>query len=352
MSAEAGHAIAALRSSTFWRGDIRTMRILRYAFGGTLAMTIAMAVDWPLAFLTPVLALSFLGAKTPRPTVKSLVMFVLVITGACTAGLLVGLLISYPAVFLLSLALILFHLFHAKAGGAAPLLITWTLIAVLLIPILTSLSGEVALLVAAYLIYGSVVAVAVVWLSHVVVPDPSVAAVTAPTPHPAEPLTGAARVPLAAVSTLVVFPLAGLFLATRKADAILVLVFVAMLTLQPSLAAGYKAGIALIIGNVVGGLASMLFYDLLVIVPEFSFMVLLTLVCALAFGSRLFSDSKWAPLFGMAFSTVVLIIGSTTSSFGEAGTKASTRVVQITIAVVYAVVAFNTIKSLLPRRTP
>jgi hypothetical protein len=351
MSGEAGNAIAAPRSSVSWLGDIRTVRILRYVFGSTLAMTVAMGFDWPLAFLTPVLTLSFLGTKTPRPTVKSLVTFVLVIVGACTMGLLVGLLVWYPGVFLLTLALVLFQLFYAKAGGAPPLLITWTLIAVLLIPILASLSDALALVVAGYLAFGSAVAVLVVWLSHIIVPDPHLDAVMAPAPPAAKPLAGAARVSLAALSTLVVFPLAGLFLATQKADAILILVFVAILTLQPSLAAGYKAGIALIVGNVIGGLASMLFYDLLVVVPEFSFMVLLTLFCALVFASGLFSDSKWAPLFGMAFSTVLLIIGSTTSSFGEADTKASTRVFQITIAVVYAVVAFNAVKSLLPRRT-
>ena len=72
--------------------------------------------------------------------------------------------------------------------------------------------------------------------------------------------------------------------------------------------------------------------------------------CALLFGLGLFSESKWAPLFGMAFSTVLIIIGSTTSSFGDAGAKATTRVIQITLAVVYAVVAFNMLRSLLPRR--
>ena len=93
-----------------------------------------------------------------------------------------------------------------------------------------------------------------------------------------------------------------------------------------------------------------MFYDILEMILLFGFMVLLTLFCALLFGTGLFADGKWAPLFGMAFSTVLLIIGSTTSSFGDANAKASTRVIQITIAVVYAVVTFNMLKSLLPRR--
>ena len=312
-------------------------------------MTVAMGGDWPLAFLTPVLTLSFLGAPRSRPPIKSLVSFVAVIIAACVVGLLVGSLIAYPMVYLLVLALLLFRLFHSKAGGASPLLITWMLIAVLLIPILASLSSRLSLVVAGYLIAGATMAMVCVWLAYMVYPDPYLETVPA-APAGADLPPPKQQLVLAAMSTIVVFPVAGLFLATQRADAVLILIFIAILTLQPSLAAGYKAGAALIVGNVIGGVASMLFYDLLVIVPQFAFMVLLTLLCALAFGIGLFSESKWAPLFGMAFSTVLLIIGSTTSSFGDADSKASTRVIQITIAVVYAVVAFNAVKSLLPRR--
>jgi Protein of unknown function (DUF2955) len=313
-------------------------------------MTIAMGFDWPLAFLTPVLTLSFLGTKAPRPAFKSLVGFVLVVAVASAVGLLVGLLVAFPVVYLLVLALLLFHLFYAKAGGANALLITWMLIAVLLFPILGSLSGALASTVATYMVLGVAVAVATAWIAHVVFPDPylePVAAAAAPNP---DLLSQKRRLLLGAMSTVVVFPVAGLFLATQNTDAILILIFIAILTLQPSLAAGYKAGAALILGNLVGGVASMIFYDLLVAIPQFGFMVLLTLLSALLFGSGLFSNSKWAPLFGMAFSTLLLIIGSTTSSFGDADAKASIRVIQITIAVVYAVVAFNALVSLLPRR--
>jgi small neutral amino acid transporter SnatA (MarC family) len=56
----------------------------------------------------------------------------------------------------------------------------------------------------------------------------------------------------------------------------------------------------------------------------------------------LFSGKATAPLFGMAFSTVLLVIGSETSRFaGDAGSKVYTRIVQLTVAVVYVVVAFG-----------
>lgn len=350
MSVEATPPTIGSALSVSWLSDLRTVRILRYAFGSTVAMALAMGFDWPLSFLTAVLTLSFLGAKTPRPSAKSLATFVVVVAAACSVGLIVGLLVSYPTVYLLALALVLFRLFYAKAGGAPALLVTWMLIAVLLLPILTSLSGQLAFLVATYMVFGTAMAMVVVWCSHMALPDPDVEGSPAAATVAPEALAPERRVRLAVMSTLVVCPVAGVLFAYQHTDGLLILIFIAILTLQPSLSAGYKAGLGLIVGNVIGGIASMMFYDVLVIVPYFAFMVLLTFFAALLFGMGVFSDGKWAPLLGMAFSTVLLIIGSTTSSFGDADAKASTRVIQITIAVVYAVLAFNAVKSLLPRR--
>ncbi len=56
----------------------------------------------------------------------------------------------------------------------------------------------------------------------------------------------------------------------------------------------------------------------------------------------MFSGKKAAPLYGMAFSTLLLIIGSTTTSTSsDAEGKVYTRVLQIMVAVVYVVTAFG-----------
>jgi len=347
MSAENAAAVAPLAAGTT---DIRTVRVLRYAFGSTLAMAVAMGFDWQLSFLTPVLVVSFLGSTTPRPAVKGLVTFVAIIAVACAIGTAVALLlVPYPVVYLLSLGLLLFHLFHAKMRGAPPLLITWMLIAVLVIPILRSLSTALAVLVAGYIVFGSAIAVALVWIAFVAIPDPPQPVTAAPAAAKEEGLSPEYGFYRALLATAVVFPVAALFFAYQSASSLIILIFIAILTMQPSLSAGYKAGIALIAGNLIGGIASMIVYDLLVIAPHFGFLVLLTLLTALMFGAGLFSSSRWAPLFGMAFSTLLLIIGSTTSSYGDASDKASTRVIQITIAVIYAVVAHNALLRVFPR---
>ena len=347
MSAENTAAAAPLAAGTT---DIRSVRILRYAFGSTLGMAVAMGFDWPLAFLTPVLVVSFLGTPAPRPAIKSLVSFVAIIALACAIGsVLAILLVPYPVVFLLVLALLLFHVFLAKMRGAPGLLITWLLIALQAIPILATVSTKLAVMVAGYIVYGSAIAVGVVWLAHIVIPDPPQPAAAASAAPQEEVLSAEYGFYRALVATAVVYPVAALFFAFQNTSALIVLIFIAILTLQPSLAAGYKAGIALIVGNLIGGIASIIVYDLLVVAPHFGFLVLLTLLTALLFGAGLFSTSRWAPLLGMAFSTLLLIIGSTTSSYGEAGAKATTRVIQITVAVTYAVLAHNVLLKLFPR---
>ncbi|MCK5406051.1 MAG: hypothetical protein KAJ37_01295, partial [Candidatus Krumholzibacteria bacterium] len=71
----------------------------------------------------------------------------------------------------------------------------------------------------------------------------------------------------------------------------------------------------------------------------------------LIFGTRVFSDKPTAKLYAMAFSTLLLVIGSTTASgSGEAGSKVYARVAQITFAVVYVVMAFGVADRFVRRR--
>jgi hypothetical protein len=350
----------SVRSGTLesWLGSgdayIRNLRILRYAVGSTLAMAFAMGLGWQLSFLTPVLALSFLATPAPRPTLKRGILFVAAIAIACAAGLLLSrYVLPYTLVFIPFTGLVLARVFYAKTGGASPLLITWLLIAILVIPLMAMQSSALAVGVAGGIVFGAVMTVLMVWLAYGIFPDPvdlESAAVErgAAAPEPAP--TKRDRVHDALISTVVVFPVMIVFYSLEFVSSLLILVFIAMLSMQPSFAKNFKAGIALIIGNVIGGVAAIIFYNLLVVMPEFVFLIVLTLFAGLVFGARVFSGKKTAPLYGMAFSTVLLVIGSVTSSTDDAGSKVYTRIVQIMLAVAYVVVAFGIIERISKRR--
>lgn len=345
----------ALRLPVSWRTDIRVIRTLRYAIGSTLAVALALGIDWRLSYLTPVLALSFLGPPAPRPTAKIAVGFVGIVGVASGVGVAVSaLLLPYPEVFLLLEGLMLFLLFYAGARGVQPLLVAMLLIALTVIPVMGLLAMKLAVAVAKGLVLGAIGAIFVVWLAHLLLPDPSSRGLAsapgdsskgseAESKPPAPSRQEAAAV--AGLNTLVVFPVVFLYFVLGLTS-VLILVFIALLSMQPDFKAGVKAGKALIVGNLMGGLAAIVTYELLVMVPQFGFLLLLTLIAGLYFGGKLFSGAPAAPLFGMAFSTMLLVIGSTTSMYGEAGAKAWERVIQITIAVVYLVVAFGLIQRL------
>ena len=348
MSAESGTASATLAT---WHTDRRLVRTFRYAVGTTLAVALAMGIDWQLSFLTPILALSFLAPPARRPEPKSIAVFIGVVAAAAAVGVFVSAtLLVYPVVFLLVELLFLFLLYYRTARGAPALLTTWLMIALTVIPIVALQSMAVAVAVAQGLVVGATGAMAVVWLAYVLIPDPVTDEGYAPAaasstgegsalPSPAECAASAW------IRTIVVFPLLALYLYLGLTS-VVVLIYVALLSMQPDAATGHKAGKAMIVGNVMGGIGAIVMFELLVIVPEYGFLILLTLLGGLAFGTRLFSGAPTAPLFGMAFSTVLLVVLSSTSAYGEAGAKAWIRVVQITTAVMYLVVAFAAVRSL------
>ena len=217
------------------------LRILRYAVGSTLAMAVAMGFDWTLSFLTPVLTLSFLASPAPRPSLKMGINFVLAIAIASYVGLLVGrILLPYPLVYIPFVGLLLFRIYYAKGGSLHPLLILWLLIALLLIPLMMMQSHALANLVALNLVVGGGATLIVVWISYALLPDrTNEESSTAPVAKPPAPTTEE-RFRTAVDSTIVVFPVLILFTVFEMASALLILIMIALLSMQPGFAKDFK----------------------------------------------------------------------------------------------------------------
>ena len=341
-------------SGSGWRADPRAVRTFRYALGATLAMAMAMGIDWQLSYLAPVLTINLLGSGKPRPNAKQ----VAGIVGALALAGLVGIVLSvvllpYPVVFLLVDGLAVYLLYFAAARGAPPMGVALLVIGVTVIPVVALQAIEVSVAVAQGLVWGAIVALCVVWLVHALIPDPPAATAAA-----AKEESRAAAIPSrraaaewARMNTLVVYPLLCYFFFSGS-TAVIVLVFVALLSVRTDAASGMRAGKALVVGNAMGGLAAVVMYELLVMVPQFPFLLLLTLLGGLYFGGRTFSGRGKGPLWTMAFQTAILVVASTTSLYGSADAKAVTRVVQIGIAVGYLVVAFQLVGHLQRLRAP
>ena len=292
--------------------------------------------------MTPIFVAKFLGSQAPCPDFRAGLVVTLVIGLGCGVGLAVTYFtIHYPVVCLLTISILLFHIFYANVRGVSPLVVAFLLIGITAIPLMGAVSFSLATSITSGLMLSGGLAFVFVWIAHGFIPDSVTEAskAAAPVAHP--PMGDREQIRSAAISTLVVLPVIAIFFMFQMTDMLLVMIFIAMLAQTPDVKTGAKGSAALVIGNTAGGVAAILFYNLLVAVPSFVFLILLTLLFSLFFGERLFSGKPMTGLYATAFSTVILLVGSTTGHMGgDAESKFYTRIAQIILAGAYIVGAF------------
>jgi hypothetical protein len=310
--------------------------VLRYAFGSTIIMLVAMSLNYTLAYLTPVLALTFLAPGAKPPTLKTTFLFLMIIAVTSATGIVFSrFFLDYPRVFMPLLILIIFHIYYTSSLQQMKV---WFIISLLLIPMISQQSLQLGSIVAINLFVNALLAISLVWLVYFIFPLKGVIYEIKKT---SAPTISSARVRfiLAGKKILVIMPVLISFFVFNWTNALLVLIFVSILSMNPAFA-NKKAGMALIAANLGGGIAAIVAYNLLTVVSNLIFLGLLTLLTGLIFGKKLFSHTPISTLFGTAFSTFLLILGNVTSFIGEAGEMVWTRILQLAIVVIYLVTGF------------
>ena len=319
-----------------WKGAIP---VLRYAIGSTLILAVATGSGYTLSFVTPVLALGFLAPGAKPLSIKSGIGFVFTLALASFIGLVFGrLFLGFPLVFMPMLAIAMLHLYYSNKVN--PLLKVWLIISLVLIPLLSTFSHKLGGTITLSLIANAAMAVALVWIIFFVFPFEKVVE-SEIVKTQATDLTDFARFKSAFRSLIVILPVLVMYFTFQWAGSILVMIFVVILSMNPE-AANFKTGKFMIVANLAGGIAAIIAFNFFTVVPEFIFLILFTLIVGLYFGHHAFSNKPTAPLYGSAFSTYLLVLGSvTTSTEGDAGEKVWARIFQIGIAVIYVVIAFG-----------
>lgn len=321
------------------RYDEKFNGILRYAIGSTIIMMIALGFDYQLAYFTPVLALNFLGPTAKAPTLKSSTAFLLSVGIASLAGVLFSrFFLDYPLVFLPLLAIILFHIYYTTA--LQPMKV-WLIISLLLIPMMSIQSAQLGSIVAVNLFINAMLAVLMAWIIYFIFPGPKTTVTEQKKPAEVQ-ASAKERFNAAVIKSMVVIPVVVVFFVFNWSGAMLVMFFIAIISMNPA-TANKKTSLAMILANLGGGLAAILVFNLLTAATSFIYSGILTLLIGLLFANGLFSGKPTAPLFGMAYSTFLLILGNVISLTGEAGDIVWARVFQIGIAMVYMVIAFRVI---------
>jgi len=319
--------------------------MLRYVMGSCFILGVTSLINYDLAYLTSVLALGYMAPGAKPLTFKQaggFILILIIITGVTVVF--TELFLAYALVFLplLLLSLLCFY-FTDKLPMMVKL---FALVSLVIIPFVSIDSGAIGSYVAVRLVFNAFMAILLSQLVFLVFPLCEADIPYEKKKKDVQKQTEKERFSYAMSIIIILLPILLLFYIFKLSSSVLVLTFIAILSISPALA-NPKVGLVMIIANILGGLFGILAYRLLIIVPNFTFMILVALCIGLFFGSRLFSDSKYASIFGSGFSTFLLILGSVTSSDAEAGSKVWSRVIQISIAVSYVVFAFAILNRIL-----
>jgi len=328
----------------------RMRRILRFSVGVTLTIALATAIAWPVSFLSAVLIGLLLSSPNPLSLRAGFAFVAVVAIAMALSVMLAALLVPYPLVFIAITGLLLFRIFFSASGGGNPLAVLWMIIGLLLVPLLTMSAPIAGLLIGVWITFGAAVAVGIALVVQALIPEPPAdPAGPAPASAGGAPDTRA-RFRAAAISTLAIMPLMVLFYIFQLTQHVVVLIFAAILSITASSTAGSKMGVGLLVANIGGGVLTLVIYNLLVAAPDLPFFVALMFLTTLFVAQQRFSDKPTASLYGSALNTVIIVIGSVTTSTAEADAKVYLRLIQIGLAVVYIVAAVGLLEALWPQR--
>lgn len=319
-----------------WKASIP---VLRYVIGSCFILGVTSLMNYDLAYLTSVLSLGYLAPGAKPLSFKQGASFIMIL--AALTGLAViftEMFIDYALVFMPLLLLVLLWLYYTDK---LPMMVKlFALVSLVIIPFVSIDASAIGSYVAGRLVFNAFMAIVLSQIVFMVFPLCEADIPFEKKKQEAKKQSENERYKYAISIILILLPVFIIFYMFKLSSSTLVLTFIAILSISPALA-NPKVGLVMIVANILGGIFGVLAYKLLVVVPNFVFMILVTLSIGLLFGSRLFSDSKYAGIYGSGFSTFLLILGSVISSDAEAGSKVWTRVVQISIAVTYVVLAFG-----------
>ncbi len=332
---------------------LNDIRILRFAIGTTLAIAIVFSVNWPLSFVTPLFVAKFLSSPAPKlPPSMLIKIFGVMAVAFLFAEMVTVLLLPYPLVFMAIMTLVLFRVFYWNQNGGNGLMITMLLIGVTVIPMLGLVNLNLSSGFVLIFLFSGGLALLISLLMHELISDSAIESRSGGAPaisqkeeksaanKPEEEnlQTDNEKLRPAIISTSIVMPLYLLFFMFELTASVLILAFVTMMAQSPDLVSGKKGTMALLAGNSIGGLVAIIFYQLLIAVPSFTFLIMGFLLLSLVFGKIIFSDKPSAPLFTMGFTTVILLISSATSSIDASGTGFYQRIIQIAAACGYVII--------------
>ncbi|EMJ3467967.1 TPA: DUF2955 domain-containing protein [Vibrio harveyi] len=310
-------------------------RILRFTIGVGLAVFLAAWINWQLAFVAPVFTAKFLVDK---PNLHRETIYELLLALIATMGL--GLLLSggitqYPIVLLIAVGLMMAWGYYLFTDPKWNLFATILLIAVLMLPFMAINNPAISVVLASGLAISGAVSVAIFALVHIYLPEPD----SEFAGYAAPPIGKEQRWYASFRAMLISFPVVCFFFIFQISEALLTMMFVALLSLMITSEKSVKLSAFLIISNGIGGILAILAFSILAIVPSIFFYTAFIALLAVLIGKKIYTVPEKAPIFATAFSTLLVLIGSTLMSSGDIDSNTFIRIFQLVLVGTYMILA-------------
>ncbi|WP_050907003.1 DUF2955 domain-containing protein [Vibrio harveyi] len=310
-------------------------RILRFTIGVGLAVFLAAWINWQLAFVAPVFTAKFLVDK---PNFHRETIYELLLALIATMGL--GLLLSggitqYPIVLLIAVGLMMAWGYYLFTDPKWNLFATILLIAVLMLPFMAINNPAISVVLASGLAISGAVSVAIFALVHIYLPEPD----SEFAGYAAPPIGKEQRWHASFRAMLISFPVVCFFFVFQISEALLTMMFVALLSLMITSEKSVKLSAFLIVSNGIGGILAILAFSILAIVPSIFFYTAFIALLAVLIGKKIYTVPEKAPIFATAFSTLLVLIGSTLMSSGDIDSNTFIRIFQLVLVGTYMILA-------------
>ncbi len=314
----------------------RSRHILRLSLGTTMAVALAYGFAWPLYFVCPIFAMIFLALPTWIGWNKAVALLFLL-----AVSLLLGLMISeffqkLPLLCVLIYGLLFFFIYFME--NPPPMASIFMTIGITLVPMLGLSSAIAAHMVAWSLLCNMGVGLLIAWIFQAFfsLPVPPAAAAAARPAQP-PPIPREERARLALVSTIVALGAVVTFFSFNMLSYTYAMMQICLMadasSGQTSLAMMKGKAIACLIG----GVAMVIVFQLLIATPTYPYLILFTFCTALLFSIRIYSGGPSAQAYLSGLITFLVLLGTSTMPGKSAEINFYLRIAQILIAGLIAV---------------
>ena len=301
-----------------------------------------------------------LAIPLPGLSLKQGLIFILalVIPIWLSTWILLPVLTYQPMVGMLLLIACCFWAFYYSASGGSPILGAFLTMGLAIVAAIGSDSIDSAIAVDWALTFNAIIAIALLWLAHVLLPDRPVEGSPKAKPKAEKPSRDDA-IRSAWRSTAIVLPVIIFFLLYAGSSSyMVVMIKVASMGQQAENDETKQVGKSLLMSTLIGGIGAVIIWNLMSIWPSLINLVLLVVLAGLIMGRKIFQGlgmAAGAGTWSYAFMTMlVIIVPALADGAGgdAAGVKFIDRITMLGWATLYGVAAVYVFDAFWRKKAP